>query len=1194
MQEKEHESEEMGKYFEKIEADLNICYSIASEARKKGFDPEENVDIKIAKNMAERVEGLISTVAPDLIGSGMTRRIFELEKKYSPMDWRVALLIAEEVAKEKFCRFSEKRLAMEIGIRAGFAYHTGGIVAAPLEGFIELKINKRKDGKEYLVPCYAGPIRGAGGTAAAFSVILTDYVGTKMGYSKYDSTEDEISRYKTEIRNYHERVTNLQYFPSDEELEFLAKNLPVEVSGDPTEKFEVSNFKDIPRVETNRIRGGMALVMAEGLAQKAPKLWKRIEKWGTEFGLKWGFLKEFLELQKKVKSKQKPDDAQKKDQKISPNYTYIKDLVAGRPVLGFPMSSGSFRLRYGRSRFSGYSAASISPATMHLLDDYIAIGTQLKVERPGKAASMTPCDTIDGPIVKLKDGSVIIINSLKDAKKYKQDIIEIIYLGDILFNYGDFSENNHILVPAGYNEEWWARELEKKSVELFGMLDTVKLSNETEINADDMEILIKNPLRSNISARAAINLSTKLLVPLHPTYTYFWSQITINDLKGIISWLYEIRLVNEENILVKAILPYSKEREKEKRALEIIGIPHLLVNNEFVVFEKDHSLSFLTSLGYFNYGSVSDILNKLLSFSTPLDAVNAVSGIIIRDRAGTFIGARMGRPEKAKMRKMDGSPHLLFPVGEEGGRLRSFQSALEAGFIEGEFPIYFCPECSKETIYHICDICKKPAKKRYFCKKCNEIIDKPECKKSNGTDDHGKADPFRKQKIDIARYFNSAIKLLSEKTYPDLIKGVRGTANKDHNPEHLFKGILRAKHDVYVNKDGTIRFDMTELPLTHFKPKEIGTSIEKLISMGYIIDIKGMPLADTAQILELKPQDVIMPAGQEANEEQSDKVLFRVANFIDELLVKLYGLSSFYNFESKEDLIGHYLIGLAPHISAGTVVRIIGFSETQGLLAHPLFHAAMRRDCDGDEAGVMLLMDAFLNFSRQYLPDTRGAKTMDAPLVLSSKIIPAEVDDMVQGIDVMHEYSLEFYEAAMNYKPTSEVKIEQVKMRLNTPGQYEGYGYTHPVTNINTGVKFSAYKSLPSMEEKLKGQMVLAEKIRAVDESEVAKFVIEKHFLKDTKGNLRKFSMQQFRCVKCNEKFRRPPLSGKCTKCGGKIIFTVAEGSVIKYLQPMLSLADKYNLPLYLKQTLELLNYRIEEVFGKEKESQQGLGKWFG
>jgi len=32
----------------------------------------------------------------------------------------------------------------------------------------------------------------------------------------------------------------------------------------------------------------------------------------------------------------------------------------------------------------------------------------------------------------------------------QKKVNEIIFLGDILFNYGDFSENGHSLVPAGY------------------------------------------------------------------------------------------------------------------------------------------------------------------------------------------------------------------------------------------------------------------------------------------------------------------------------------------------------------------------------------------------------------------------------------------------------------------------------------------------------------------------------------------------------------------------------------------------------------------------------------------------------------------------------------------------------------------------------------------------------------------------
>jgi DNA polymerase II large subunit len=155
-------------------------------------------------------------------------------------------------------------------------------------------------------------------------------------------------------------------------------------------------------------------------------------------------------------------------------------------------------------------------------------------------------------------------------------------------------------------------------------------------------------------------------------------------------------------------------------------------------------------------------------------------------------------------------------------------------------------------------------------------------------------------------------------------------------------------------------------------------------------------------------------------------------------------------------------------------------------------------------------------------------------------------------------------------------------------------GFTHDTENINAGVLCSAYKTLPSMQDKLLEQMKLAEKLRAVDESDVARLVIEKHFIRDIKGNLRKFSQQEFRCVNCNEKYRRPPLLGKCTACGGKIIFTISEGSIIKYLEPSISLANKYELPNFLKQSLELTKRRIEGVFGKEKEKQEGLGKWFG
>jgi len=222
----------------------------------------------------------------------------------------------------------------------------------------------------------------------------------------------------------------------------------------------------------------------------------------------------------------------------------------------------------------------------------------------------------------------------------------------------------------------------------------------------------------------------------------------------------------------------------------------------------------------------------------------------------------------------------------------------------------------------------------------------------------------------------------------------------------------------------------------------------------------------------------------------------------------------------------------------------------------------------------------------------RGA-TQDEPLVLTSHLLPTEVDDQVYSMGIAWGYPLGFYDACEKYKYPWDVKIDTVQTNIDKGKPYSGFGFTHPTKDINAGVLCSSYKLLPTMKEKVDGQMYLATKIRAVDQDDVARLVIERHFLRDLKGNLRKFSMQQFRCVDCNEKFRRPPLIGRCTKCNGRLLFTISEGSVTKYLAHILFLASQYNLSPYSKQTIEILNQRVESVFGKDPEKQEDLGKWF-
>src|SRR3989344_3134298 len=332
----------------------------------------------------------------------------------------------------------------------------------------------------------------------------------------------------------------------------------------------------------------------------------------------------------------------------------------------------------------------------------------------------------------------------------------------------------------------------------------------------------------------------------------------------------------------------------------------------------------------------------------------------------------MGRPEKAKLRKLTGSPNVLFPVGKEGGKLRSVNAALEIGYVHGDFPFYYCDSCKKETIYRVCEICSQRTSEKHLCN-------------------------------------------LFKTDIPELIKGIRGSSSENHNIEDLIKRILRAKYHLCVNKDGTIRYDMTELPISHFKPKEIEVSVEKLRELGYTQDCLREELINDEQILELKPHDIIIPCNSECGDEKADNVFINVAKFLDELLIKLYNLPSFYNIKKREDLVGQLGVCMAPHNCAGVICRIIGFSKVQGLLASPYMHAAMRRDCDGDEAAMMLLLDVLINFSRAFLPSHRGG-TQDAPLVLNGRINAKEVDEKILDFELVHSYPLEVYEKAEQKK----------------------------------------------------------------------------------------------------------------------------------------------------------------------------------
>ena len=1096
-------SEDVKDYFRRLQEGVDTSYRVARSARAKGFDPELDVEIPLTEDLASRVERLLHEYDVE----GVARRIRELAKHHDREE--LAILVAKEMAARPA---PSKEKAVERAVRVGLAILTEGILVAPLEGLAGVKVKHNRDGSSYVDLFYAGPIRSAGGTGQALSVLIADVVRRELGLGRYVPTKEEVERFKEEIPLY-KQIQHLQYTPTDEEIALIVSNCPVGLNGEGTEEAEISGYRDLPRIETNRIRGGACLVIADGLCLKAPKIQKHVKKLKIDG---WEFIAAYLEGKATH-----PEDT-KEDTGVEPSEKFIQNIVAGRPVLCHPSRPGGLRLRYGRTRATGLAALALHPATMHILDDFIAVGTQVKTERPGKAGAITPCDRIEGPLVVLKSGDFVEVHDAAEAKRLAPQVRIIADLGEILVPFGEFLENNHVLMPGAFSEEW------------YGQLLREKLGS------------LPDGWRSP-SAEQALAWSRDAGLPLHPRYNLFWHDLTVEE----ISRLREFVASHGRLVDGRLVLPGD---EDVREVIVRLGAP-FRVQEADVVLER-HTLPFLACLGIDVDGGQL-VLRGTPTASDPLVYVNALAGFPVAPRGPTRIGARMARPEKAAPRKMQPAPHALFPIGHDGGPQRLLSEAVDKGTIEVEVGLRICSACGK----------------RWFLPRC-----------SCGGHTVPRNGPMR-QRVDVAETLRAAMDRLGETKVPE-IKAVQGMISRTKTPEPLEKGILRAKHEIFVFKDGTTRYDMTNLPLTHFTPKEAGIDVAAARRMGYTKDAAGRPLERPDQVLELRTQDVLVA-------ESCASYLVQVASFVDELLHDLYGLPPFYNATKPEDLLGQLLVTLAPHTSGGVLARIVGFTKAQACFAHPYLIAARRRNCDGDEDSVILLLDSLLNFSRSFLPDKRGG-LMDAPLVLTTRIDPNEIDKEAHNLDLLTEYPLALYEAAARFAHPKEVEpaIDTVSKRIGSVLQYEGFAYTHETTDVNAGPLASAYGE-GSMAEKIDAQLELALKIRAVDPNDVVARIVVHHFLPDLIGNLKAFSSQQVRCTKCGEKFRRIPLRGKCLACGGNLTLTVHESSVKKYLEISKKISAQFEVSNYLRQRIDLIEEAITSLFTSDKAQDLKLDDFF-
>ncbi len=1127
-------------------------YDVASRAKAVGLDPRPVVEVKVAPDIAGRVEGLIGV-------KGLAAMVNRLQGDKSRSD--LAFDLVKEICTGSDFRDYETMKKIELAVKVGLAIMTEGVVVAPTEGIQYISHLKNPDNSNYIAIYYAGPIRGAGGTSAALTLAFADYARRFFNIGEYRATPNEVERYVEEIETYHERVTPLPYRPSPEEIRTIVSGCPICIEGVPTEEVEASVHINLTKTGfdsgkiavSNRIRSGVALVLSN-VALKARSVSKAIKK----VNLEWSWLDSIITISK---TKKAGDDAS------GAKAAFLEKLVAGRPILSYPGHFGGFRLRYGRSRLTGIAAKGFSPATMAILNDFIGIGTQVMVELPGKACVAAPVDTIEGPFVKLKSGQTMRINDTATALRLRGDVASIIALGDILITYGDFKKTNTPLQPSSYVEELW--EAQAAAAGLAEQVD-----------------------HDGIGFGKAYEISLTYGIPVHPKFLYEFQGVKQDELKRVAIAVRNALGNATEMDEISRLELESGADTGISRTLELLMVPAEPKEGRIVI-EGDYARCLAASLGFVAGKEASvtkeGVLEKYeTEYENTLALVNTVAPFKVMRRS-TFIGARIGRPEKAGERLMVPAPHVLFPVGFQGARDRSLTSRYApnhlsrqgAGVIV-EIARYRCKKCGARLDTPYCYKCKKSASIEYFCKKCGIAQFSPVCSHCGG-----ETSAYDQREVDFSKLMADAVARLGYAKAPKQVKGVRGLTNKNKTAEPVEKGILRSMFNVMVFKDGTTRFDATDTPMTHFYPSEIGVSVEKLRELGYGKDYEGNELTSEGQLLELRHQDIIL-------NKRGAEYLLNVSRFVDEMLQRLYGMQPFYNMSNVQEMVGQLVLTLAPHTSCAVLNRVIGFTDANVGFAHPYTISARRRNADGDEDTVMLLLDVLVNFSRDFLPTSIGG-TMDEPLLLVTRVMPQEVDDEVHAMEVEKRFGIDFYDKTFAGAAPSEAKVEVVENRLKGGDPFNNLNFTHVsgAGAIRMSPKKSEYTLLKTMEEKIDEEFRIMDMLESIDKRDAAKRLINSHFIRDLMGNLHSYSKQQFRCVSCNAKFRRVPLSGRCTRDGGKLLLTISKGSIEKYMNTATKLADRYGLDTYTKQRLRLIRQEIDNVFGSyEINAEENRGQF--
>ncbi|MFX1285231.1 MAG: hypothetical protein ACFFB5_16380 [Promethearchaeota archaeon] len=1095
---------EFHEYIKNIKKILETQINIATQARALKLDPHTNIEAKLTYSSEAKIAAILNI--PRL------EEYLPENLSYHENPLLLAADIAKQIVNGRFVKDSRENLIL-LALHSALVILSQGLISVPQESIPKVSIGSKSN---HLTIYFSNTIRYTTGEIIGLVVLIADYIRHILHLNRFNPSPEMLGRYIEELEIYFKMDDRFQDLRKDL-IKFLLQNIGVEISGEAYERIEVKNYRNLPNM-TNKLRMGMCVAFNKIIENINSIANHRLTSGIPE----WHWLKPSFNGIKRKK------------------HDFGRHEVRGtQPLLSISKKPGGFRLRYGISRNTSQGAAGIHPVTMYLTE-MLSPGTNVKIDFMDRPLTIFPVSTLSGPTVELLDGSFERIESLARIRDVENQVVQIWEMGDILLSPDDIPATETIELSA-WTEEWWSQEIKHYICTKMRSIEGFAIS--LKISLKKLEDLLTEPTRHHPSPEIAVNLSTMTNVPIHPYYSFNWNEIAISDL---------IRLIQKLKNSNDNTLPNDDD---VKDILKHLGVPFTILNDNI---RTERFQPFIHALR----GKEDQLTGILSKSSIPIEIeklIQMLSKIPIRSSCQRRIGLKVIRVEKAEPRHVNPPAHILFPIGSHGGTQKNLLKVKNTTSVDIQVSERFCETCEEFTFFSYCQKCQQKTKQQYVCKKGH--ISKTQICRECGQ----YAFPARIKPIDVASLLESSL----QKAGPINLKKVKGVSflnSKNRIPEHITKGILRAKHKTFVYKDGTSRFDQTNAHLTHFTPEEIHISIDDLLRLGYAHDVDGNDLTKKNQLIEINPYDVIVS-------KTAGDFLVNLSKFIDDELGILYDLSPYYRINSLKDIVGLLIVGLSPFSMVAVIGRIIGYTENNVTYAHPLWHQLKTRNCNGDVDSMTLLLDVLLNFSTEFIPASRGG-TMDVPSIIN-------LSDKWDDTSVYADYdsipmNLMFYQNL--YKNPLKEELMSYKRSYLAPPLLK----FHTIDNIsqyNFENRFRESKIVSKIETELR----VLSRIRGVKEGEFVDNILENDFLPKITTSLTRFFQQPVRCNTCNTTFRRIPLS-KCPVCHRQNIgLTLSEGWVLRYMQIIQQLRDRYNTEIseYCQSWIELIELNKSLLFDK-------------